>query len=200
MSRAAWLTLARTLAASKALALPAERQLTTMPAELSTDELRTSVQRTTKLANNLSNPHPTLTPGLALALPEAATVVHATLLPGARFLLTTQHGGTFACWDLAVTEPVAPASQPPLFPRRRSMRTQTNSADGVDAEMGSESDEDMYSEYDTNGAPEGLRRPRCVAAWETKAEYVEFAYDLVSGGVLVALMVAVELVQVGQAP
>ncbi|CUA77904.1 hypothetical protein RSOLAG22IIIB_06857 [Rhizoctonia solani] len=178
-SRAAWLTLARTLAASKALALPAEKQLTTIPADLTTDEMRAVVRQTTKLANNLNLPNPTLSPIRSLALPEAATI----------------HGGTFACWDLATTEPTS--SQPPLFPRRRSMRTQTNSLDGVDAEMGSESDDDMHPEYDVNSPGDELRRPRCVAAWETKAEYVEFAYDLVPGGVLVALMVAV---QVGHNP
>ncbi|CAE6363355.1 unnamed protein product [Rhizoctonia solani] len=194
-SRAAWLTLARTLAASKALALPAEKQLTTIPADLTTDEMRAVVRQTTKLANNLNLPNPTLSPIRSLALPEAATIVHSTLLPGGRFLLTAQHGGTFACWDLATTEPTS--SQPPLFPRRRSMRTQTNSLDGVDAEMGSESDDDMHPEYDGNSSSDELRRPRCVAAWETKAEYVEFAYDLVPGGVLVALMVAV---QVGHNP
>ncbi|CAE6445632.1 unnamed protein product [Rhizoctonia solani] len=195
-SRAAWLTLARTLAASRALALPAEKQLTTIPADLTTDEMRAVVQQTTKIANNLSHSNPALSPIHSLALPEAATIVHSTLLPGGRFLLTAQHGGTFACWDLAVTEPIH-SSQPPSFPRRRSMRTQTNSADGVDAEMGSESDDDMHPEYATNSPSDELRRPRCVAAWETKAEYVEFAYDLVPGGVLVALMVAV---QVGHNP
>jgi hypothetical protein len=66
----------------------------------------------------------------------------------------------------------------------------------MDVEMGPESDCDM-PEYDTNRSRDELRRPRCVAAWETKAEYVEFAYDLVPDGVLVALMVAV---QVGQNP
>ncbi|KDN33830.1 hypothetical protein RSAG8_13086, partial [Rhizoctonia solani AG-8 WAC10335] len=194
-SRAAWLTLARTLAASRALALPAEKQLTTIPADLTTDEMRAVVQQTTKLANNLNLPHPTLNPISSLALPEAATIVHSILLPGGRFLLTAQHGGTFACWDLATTEPVF-SSQPPSFPRRRSMRTQTNSVDGVDVEMGPESDNDMHPEYDAH-PNDDLRRPRCVAAWETKAEYVEFAYDLVPGGVLVALMVAV---QVGHNP
>ncbi|CAE7052503.1 unnamed protein product [Rhizoctonia solani] len=193
-SRAAWLTLARTLAASRALALPAEKQLTTVPADLTTNEMRAVVRQTTKLANNLNLPNPALSPVSSLALPEAATIVHSTLLPGGRFLLTAQHGGTFACWDLAVMERIS--SQPPSFPRRRSMRTQTNSVDGVDAEMGSESDDDMQPEYDVNNTDE-LRRPRCVAAWETKAEYVEFAYDLVPGGVLVALMVAV---QVGHNP
>ncbi|KAJ1308343.1 hypothetical protein OPQ81_004053 [Rhizoctonia solani] len=195
-SRAAWLTLARTLATSRALALPAEKQLTTIPADLTTEEMRVAVQQTTKLAINLNLPSPALSPIGSLALPEAATIVHSSLLPGGRFLLTAQHGGTFACWDLATTEPVS-SSQPPSFPRRRSMRTQTNSIDGVDVEMGSESDDDMHPEYDNNSPREELRRPRCVAAWETKAEYVEFAYDLVPGGVLVALMVAV---QVGQNP
>ncbi|CAE6422564.1 unnamed protein product [Rhizoctonia solani] len=194
-SRAAWLTLARTLAASRALALPAEKQLTTIPADLTTDEMRTMVRQTTKLANNLILPNPTLRSISSLALPEAATIVHSTLLPGGRFLLTAQHGGTFACWDLAITESIS-SSRSPSFPRRRSMRTQTNSIDGVDAEMGSESDDDMHPEYDNSPSDE-LRRPRCVAAWETKAEYVEFAYDLVPGGVLVALMVAV---QVGHNP
>ncbi|CAE6477084.1 unnamed protein product [Rhizoctonia solani] len=195
-SRAAWLTLTRTLAFSRAVALPAEKQLTTIPADLTTDEMRAVVQQTTKLANNLSLPNPALSHIGSLALPEAATVVHSTLLPGGRFLLTAQHGGTFACWDLAITEPVS-SSQPPSFPRRRSMRTQTNSVDGIDVEMGSESDNDMHPEYDTPTPGDELRRPRCVAAWETKAEYVEFAYDLVPGGVLVALMVAV---QVGHNP
>ncbi|KAL5637193.1 hypothetical protein ACGC1H_000992 [Rhizoctonia solani] len=194
-SRAAWLTLARTLAASRALVLPAEKQLTTIPADLTTDEMRVMVRRTTKLAKNLILPNPTLRPISSLALPEAATIVHSTLLPGGRFLLTAQHGGTFACWDLANTELVS-SSRVPSFPRRRSMRTQTNSIDGIDAEMGSESDDDMHPEYDNSPGDE-LRRPRCVAAWETKAEYVEFAYDLVPGGVLVALMVAV---QVGHNP
>lgn len=193
-SRTAWLTLARTLAISRELALPAEKQLTKVPAELSTEEMRAAIQHTVKLANNLNRPNPALNPGLALALPEATTVVHSALLPGARFLLTVQHGGTFACWDLAVTEPVV--AQPPAFPRRRSMRTQTNSLDGIDVEMGHESDDEMLPEYENN-ARDNLRRPRCVATWETGAEYVEFAYDLVPGGVLVALMVAI---QVGQDP
>ncbi|KAH7344093.1 hypothetical protein B0J17DRAFT_714232 [Rhizoctonia solani] len=196
VSRAAWLTLARTLATSRALALPTEKQLTTIPADLTTDEMRAMVQQTTKIANNLGHSNPALSPISSLALPEAATIVHSTLLPGGRFLLTAQHGGTFACWDLAMTEPV-PTSQPLFFPRRRSMRTQTNSVDGVDAEMGFESDDDMHPEYDINNPSDQLRRPRCVAAWETKAEYIEFAYDLVPGGVLVALMVAV---QVGHNP
>ncbi|CAE6366155.1 unnamed protein product [Rhizoctonia solani] len=196
VSRAAWLTLARTLAASRAIAFPTEKQLTTMPADLTTEEMRAMVKQTTKLANNLNHPNPALSSTNSLALPEAATVVHSALLPGARFLLTAQHGGTFAVWDLTTPEPVS-TSQPPAFPRRRSIRTQTNSADGLDVEMGSEFDDDMRPEYDTNCPRAELRRPQCVAAWETKAEYVEFAYDLVPGGVLVALMVAV---QVGQNP
>ncbi|CCO30062.1 Cell division cycle-related protein res2/pct1 [Rhizoctonia solani AG-1 IB] len=167
-----------------------------MPADLTTDEMKAMVKQTTKLANNLNHSNPTLSLICSLALPEAATVVHSALLPGARFLLTAQHGGTFAVWDLTTPEPVA-TSQPPPFPRRRSIRTQTNSADGMDVEMGPESDCDMHPEYDTNRSRDELRRPRCVAAWETKAEYVEFAYDLVPDGVLVALMVAV---QVGQNP
>ncbi|KAG8699925.1 hypothetical protein FRC08_005033, partial [Ceratobasidium sp. 394] len=191
VSRAAWLTLARTLAVTRALALPADKQTTTVPADLSTAEMRAAVQHTTRLASNLLHPSPSLVPALSLALPEQTTVVHATLLPGARFLLTAQHGGTFACWDLAVTEP---APQQPTLPRRRSIRTQTHSADGVDVEMGSESDNDEPSDPD---ARHNLRRPRCVATWETGAEYVEFAYDLVPGGVLVALMVAI---QVGDGP
>lgn len=176
------------------MALPTEKQLTTLPADFSTDEMRAAVQHTVKLANNLNRPQPSLSLGLSLALPEETTVVHASLLPGARFLLTVQHGGTFACWDLTVTEPIVSATQPPRFPRRRSIRTQTNSADGVDVEMGSESDEEEFSEPTSDSS---LRRPRCVATWETGAEYVEFAYDLIPGGVLVALMVAV---QVGQNP
>ncbi|KAF8709705.1 KilA-N, partial [Rhizoctonia solani] len=195
-SRAAWLTLARTLAASKVISLPTEKQLTTMPADLTTEEMRAMVKRTTKLAHNLSHTNPVLSSIGSLALPEVATVVHSTLLPGARFLLTAQHGGTFAVWDLASLEPTS-TSHPPSFPRRRSMRTQTNSADGIDVETGSEPDNDMHPEYDTAQSHNELRRPRCIAAWETKAEYVEFAYDLVPGGVLVALMVAV---QVGQNP
>lgn len=77
------------------------------------------------------------------------------------------------------------------------MRTQTHSADGVDVEMGSESDDEFDAEPSLSGANEGLRRPRCVATWETGAEYVEFAFDLVPGGVVVALMVAI---QVGHNP
>ncbi|QRV72339.1 hypothetical protein RhiJN_00353 [Ceratobasidium sp. AG-Ba] len=191
-SRAAWLTLARTLAVTRALALPADKQTTAIPAELSTAEMRDAVRQTTRLASNLLKPVPTLVPTASLALPEKNTVVHASLLPGARFLLTAQHGGTFACWDLATTEP-APPPQPSL-PRRRSIRTQTHSADGVDVEMGSESgeEEEPLDDSDPHGR-RGLRRPRCIATWETGAEYVEFAYDLVPGGVVVALMVAVQV-------
>ncbi|KAG9127726.1 hypothetical protein FRC07_010338 [Ceratobasidium sp. 392] len=94
VSRAAWLALARTLAVTRALALPSDKQTTTCPAELSTAEMRAAVQHTTRLASNLLRPTPTLVPYLSLALPEDKTVVHATLLPGARFLLTAQHGGT----------------------------------------------------------------------------------------------------------
>ena len=177
--------------------MPADKQLTTVPAQLSTDEMRATVQHTVRLAAALDKNHPPLISGLALALPGAATIVHTSLLPGARFLLTAQQGGTFACWDLAVTESIPSASQTPSFPRRRSMRTQTHSADGIDVEMGSDSDEESEAEPNLNNANEGMRSPRCVATWETGAEYVEFAYDLVPGGVLVALMVAI---QVGQNP
>ncbi|KAG8735097.1 hypothetical protein FRC12_018214 [Ceratobasidium sp. 428] len=203
-SRTAWLTLARTLAVTRALALPSDKQTATVPAELSTAEIHAAVQHTTLLASNLLRPAPTLIPTLSLALPEETTIVHATLLPGARFLLTAQHGGTFACWDLAVTEPAPQqrSQQHPGLPRRRSIRTQTHSADGVDVEMGSELDDDdeeiLNLVDDLNpDARQNLRRPRCIATWETGAEYVEFAYDLVPGGVFVALMVAI---QVGQDP
>lgn len=185
------------MAISKAVALPADKQLATAPAEFSTDEMRAAVQHTVRLAATLKKPQPPLISGLALSLPGTSTVVHTSLLPGARFLLTAQQGGTFACWDLAVTEPIPSIPRPPVFPRRRSMRTQTHSADGVDVEMGSDSEEEPDMESNLNDTNEALRRPRCVATWETGAEYVEFAYDLVPGGVLVALMVAI---QVGQSP